>query len=716
MNDATPKPTQRSRAKVIAATTFALLLVCFAVFEVLEWPFLASPLQHFLSGALERQVSLSSTGATGGDAATKNRSFGVRFLGGIKIHSPYFEIAAPTWSKAPHFLAAHDVALTLRYIDLFNAHRGEHLRIDNLQAATLDGNLERRADGRASWQFGKYAGTSSESAELPEVPLFGNLEVGAGVLRYVDVPLHIDMQADLSLDNGSTTTTVGAAARSTENVFKVNAKGTYRALPLKFDLVSTGVLPWTAGATPVPVPVTLKATSGSTHLAFNGTATDAMQLSSMSGRFTLSGASLADAGTLLRVTLPTTGAFLTSGVVVKQGTTWRVLIDDATVGSSRLNGAFAYESRRAVPLLEGRLGGSRLLLSDLGPVIGSEPPATVTATAPASLSSITTSAASAKPRATKGKTTNPGRVLPDRKFELASLRVMDANILVDIAEVDLNTTLLEPLRPLHGHIQLADGILKLTDISARTAQGKFTGAWSLDGRGTTALWNADLRWDEVQLERWIHQTRSTAAAPAFVSGALTGRATVRGQGQSTAEILGTLKGRVHSELQNGTVSHLMVELGGLDIAESFGLLITGDRAIPVECAVTELVADGGVLRSQVTVIDTTDSTIWLEGTVSLASEGLDLRAVVTPKDFSPLTLRTPLLVRGSFAHPQVAIEKGTLGRKVGASILLGLLNPFAALLPLIDRGDTKVAAEKAMGCQALVQRGKDKLTSRNAIK
>ena len=164
------------------------------------------------------------------------------------------------------------------------------------------------------------------------------------------------------------------------------------------------------------------------------------------------------------------------------------------------------------------------------------------------------------------------------------------------------------------------------------------------------------------------------------------------------------------------MSHLVVELAGLDIAESLGFLFKGDEAIPVDCAVTELVADNGVFRSRVTVLDTPDSTIWVEGTVSFAAEALDLRAVVTPKDFSPLTLRSPLLVRGSFADPKVAIEKGPLTRKVGSSILLGLLNPFAALLPLVDRGDAKVAAEKASGCRALVQRGEEKLVKPNRSK
>ena len=180
---------------------------------------------------------------------------------------------------------------------------------------------------------------------------------------------------------------------------------------------------------------------------------------------------------------------------------------------------------------------------------------------------------------------------------------------------------------------------------------------------------------------------------------------MQGEGRSTAEILGTLKGQLRTELRDGAISHLVVELAGLDIAEGLGLFLLGDKVLPVRCAVADLAAADGVFRPRVMVIDTTDSAIWIDGSLSLAKETLDLKAVVTPKDFSPLTLRTPLLVRGTFADPVVSIEKGPLGRKLATSFLLALVNPLAALLPLIDRGDADAAKANSIGCQALTQRG-----------
>ena len=161
---------------------------------------------------------------------------------------------------------------------------------------------------------------------------------------------------------------------------------------------------------------------------------------------------------------------------------------------------------------------------------------------------------------------------------------------------------------------------------------------------------------------------------------------------------------MRTELKNGKVSHLVVELAGLDLAESLGLLLTGDKTLTVQCGVADLIADAGVFRPRVMVLDTVDSAIWIDGSLSLATEALDLRAVVTPKDFSPLTLRTPLLVRGTFASPVVSIEKGPLARKLGVAILLALANPLAALLPLIDRGEADAPKAGAVGCAGIKQR------------
>ena len=169
-------------------------------------------------------------------------------------------------------------------------------------------------------------------------------------------------------------------------------------------------------------------------------------------------------------------------------------------------------------------------------------------------------------------------------------------------------------------------------------------------------------------------------------------------------ILGSLRGEVRMNVVGGTISHLAVEAAGLDVAEGLGMLIKGDDSLVIQCTVVDLVGEKGVFRPRAFVLDTEDSTLWVDGSLSFATEALDLKVVTTPKDFSPMSLRTPLHVRGTFADPSISLDKGRLGAKVGASALLSLLNPLAALIPFIDMGNSEDAQRGADECRALSKR------------
>lgn len=696
-----------SRAWTIAGGGLLVLVAGLAIGEALAWPFLAQPVQNFLSRKLQREVRfLPETAqknepltAPGPGPVKRAAAFGVRFLGGVHLQVGQLKIASAAWSQAPHLLQASAVQVDLRYADLWRFYRGEpSLRIERLRASELDAALERLADGRASWQFGPVPETAVPVAA--PLPRFGRIEVSNGRLTFRDQQLGVDVAATLSLVQGQTPQ------------LQVLATGQYRQMPLRIDLLASGELPLLVGdevgsvmvapaasagsaaSTPStvaavaasavtpsvsPLAVQLKASVGRAKLSFDGEAADVLGLQRLTGRFLLSGPSLSAVGDPLGVTLPTTAAFRSEGRLTRQGGRWQVEVDEATIGRSQLGGSFVYNAERPVPILTGRLVGTRLELVDLGPAVG---------------------AAVDKPAATKS-----AKVIPSRPFDLVALRKMDADVRVDIAELNLGTRLLEPLRPLRGHLTLSGGVLSLADLDARTADGSLRGELGLDGRKAPALWHANVRWSDVRLERWIRQEplAGQVAATPWVSGRLNGRAALTGQGTSTADILASMQGSARTELQGGTLSHLAVEAAGLDVAQALGVWLKGDDALPVNCGVADLAVAAGVVRPRVLVLDTGDSALWVSGTLSLASEQMDLRAVVAPKDFSPLTLRTPLHVGGTFSAPDIELEKGPLARKLGGAALLALINPFAALIPLIDTGNSDAAQKAAAGCQRLMQ-------------
>ena len=86
------------------------------------------------------------------------------------------------------------------------------------------------------------------------------------------------------------------------------------------------------------------------------------------------------------------------------------------------------------------------------------------------------------------------------------------------------------------------------------------------------------------------------------------------------------------------------------------------------------------------IFDTAVTTIIATGNVDLGQEKLNLTLNQKTKNTSPLALRAPIYVRGTFAQPQVNVDKVQVAARALGAIALGLVNPFLALIPLIDAG------------------------------
>ncbi|MGE3863542.1 MAG: hypothetical protein AB7F71_17140 [Burkholderiaceae bacterium] len=381
-------------------------------------------------------------------------------------------------------------------------------------------------------------------------------------------------------------------------------------------------------------------------------------------------------------------------------------------------------------------------------------------TTPGSPAQVRAAQARATPQAAAQAANRGSRILPQREFDIPSLKAMDATVKIALRELDLSTDALEPFRPLEGSLTLQEGELKIESLNAGAAGGRVSGALALDSRPAAPVFRADLKWAGVDLDRWLtprnpnlkaeseeesgqasgqasgaskgpsaearekapqrppqkaprtapnaSKGKQGAAAKAgasrgaagYLSGSLGGELKLTGTGRSTAAILASLDGSAAAWIRNGAVSHLAVEALGLDLAQGLGLLIVGDEPLPLNCAAARFVAKRGELQNEVGVFDTRDSTIFTSGSLSLADERLALVLTARPKDFSPLTLRAPLRVEGSFANPDVRLDGKTIGLKVLAAAALAAVNPLAALIPLMDLGD----AEQRNCREALAER------------
>lgn len=738
--------TTRRRWLWSVAALLPVLATVVGVYEWRGWPFLEGPAERWLSQRLARDVDFNdgipAAGAPGQGSGGSGRRFHLRLIGPLRFDTAGLRIANPDWSPRQPMLQAQEAHLTLHWRDLLAVRRGEPLRIESLVADRLQLQLERLPDGRSSWQFGN----PNPKAEKPgrsgfEGLRFGRLAVREGRVQLDDRPLQLALDAHLSLEESSLpaaaqgaaparvpdpgtgasgtatsgTATSGTAATGASGTpgatgLVGRAEGRYHGHPMTATLRTGPALAGlTADLEAASVPMQLKLQAGPARLHFDGQVRDLFGSQQFEGRYEVAGPSLAAIGDPLGITLPTTKPFSMLGRIHRQGTHWETLVQRAQVGRSRLAGEFSFDAPPgAKPRLAGRLTGPQLYLDDLGPAIGVGGPASAQQKAQQKADNAEKTRQAAQRQAQARPARAPGaRVLPDRRFDLPSLSAMNADVTVALDRLEPGGERLQPMAPLRARVRLDDGVLRIDDILARWAQGQLQGRLQVDGRQPVAKWEAHLAGSGLVIEQWLNLKRPPGRPP-YVTGVLGARMDITGQGRSTAEFLASADGRALLHWTRGTLSHLVVEGAGLDVAQALGVLFKGDEALPVNCGAADLQVKDGQVVPQVLLVDTRDSTLWAEGRVSLVDEKLSLVARVEPKDFSPLALRSPLHVDGTLGAPKVSIEKAPLVKRVGSAALLAMLHPLAAILPLMDAGDDD--AKAAVGaCRAVAERAKKAL-------
>lgn len=671
------------RALRVLGGLAAALLLAVLVGEVMGWPFLRLPLQQAVARGSGVPVDLQGR-------------FRLHLLWRPRLEVGQLRVAAVNGFQVPYLVDAQGLSLACRWRDLWRWRHGEALRVQRLQAAALKAHLVRAADGRATWQLGapRQPRPADEEKATLGLPRFGSLTVENGHIIVRDRLLDVDMDVRVEGREGDSLQDNATAG------YEARLIGRYKAMPLKLEVVASRTLPLLQdpeGTGPeLPwVVVRVEGSIGASSLLFDGRAAALMGDSKLTGQIRFKGSSLADVGDPLGVTLPHTPPFELRGQLMHEANLWHLKADRAAIGTSELAGDLRYDGSRAPPVLSGKVMGPKLVFADLGPTVGAP--------------------AQAAPSASQGK------VLPARRFDIPSLRAMDADVQFAIDELDFGTPAMEPLRQLRTRVRLDRGVLRLEDLQAAVAGGRVKGLTQLDGTRDPARWQAELKFADIDMAGWLRGMRSEQGrkdAPkatqsaaqkkqrqqareggdqpvlAYLTGALSGDFQVKGAGSSTAEILGSLDGRAHLMLRDGSLSHLATEALGLDVAQILGVLVRGDQPLPLRCARLDLAVDSGLVEPRLAVIDNKDSTVFINGKVDLKDESLALRAVTRPKDWSPLSLRTPITVGGTFASPSVGIEpKRLAGRVLGAIALGAAAGPAAAIIPLVEPGIGKDAAD-----------------------
>ncbi len=624
------KPGRQERLRRLewfAAVTLLIVLLLM----LFEWNMLRRPIERRVSAATGREFHIY------GDLDV-DLSF-----------KPRVKVGRMTLANAPGAiepLMASMESLDFRF-DLLRAISGDLVLYD-VSVRRPDVLLEKDSRGRGNWSF------PAGDAEWPDIR---QLLVDSGSLVYRNLPSKTDMQFVFS--SGA------SAAGDRLAPLNISGKGRYVGNALQVD--GRIESPLKLNEPGKPYHVDIKARAGATRATASGGLVGPLALRDFNLAFGLSGPNLALLYPLIGVATPDTPPYQLLGRLSRKGATWHYDGFTGKVGDSDLAGSASVDPSGVRPFLKADLVSKRLDFDDLAGFVGAPPQ-----TGGGETASEEQIREAARLKAS-------ARVLPDDEFNLEKLRNMDADVKLRAQRINAPSL---PLEAMDSHLFIDDGVLRLDPLDFKVAGGEINSVIRLDARGKKIASSAKIQARGVQLSKLFPDAKLNEES----TGRIGGRLDLAGNGNSVAKMLATADGDVGLIMGKGRVSNLLLEYAGIDIAEALKFLITGDRTVPIRCAFADFEVKQGLMASRRLALDTSDTVIYGEGTVSLRDEALDLRLKPQPKDHSFLSLRAPLLVSGSFKDPVFKPDYRRVTLRGVAALMLGSIAPPAALLALFETG------------------------------
>lgn len=522
--------------------------------------------------------------------------------------------------------------------------------------------LEQIDKDTANWDLPAASeGKAVEEAVVPEerseFPVIGLLEIHEGTLKYRNAPrgLELDLSLDTAVGEGGAERrfTVSGTGSLEGRAFNLNARGG------SLEMLRESEKPW---------PLAADLTMGATRVRASGTFTDPLQLRGIDVNLQVEGNNLADLFYLTGVPLPLSPPYRLAGRMVREKTVWSSDHFEGVVGDSDLSGNFAYDTKGEPNFLKAELHSKLLDLDDLGGLLGFTP----------GTGEGETAAPEQQEEAQRRE--RAPRLLPDVPINLERLRAANLDVLFRAEQIEAPGW---PFKGMDSRILLENGLLRFDPLHFDLADGSGAGMIVLDGRTDTPGVSARLDLRRISLGRFFDGTRFAETT----QGHFGSHIELEGQGLSLAEVLGVSDGQVVATMSGGRISLLLLEAADIDIAEAAPLLLGDDASAYIRCGVADFAVRDGVLRSNVFVLDTTDTNIQADVTLDLQNEIIDARAQAHTKDPSILAVQSPILITGRLKSPDIGLDPAEAGARAGAAALLGaVLTPLAALIPFIELG------------------------------
>lgn len=506
------------------------------------------------------------------------------------------------------------------------------LGIRRLEAHGADLHLILEADGRANWYM-------DPNGPGKGPPLIRSLEVPDARVELHDERRHVEFTGIVSaLDRLQDGQVQG---------LRIEGTGKLNGREASFTVDGDAL----AGVRrDRPYHFSVRESSGSARLSAQGQVPRPFDLRTLQATFAITGADMSDTYYLVGLHLPATGPFRLSGRMERDGKRFVYRELAASSGDSDLSGTLTVDSSTGRPRIDGALSSRLLRLADLGK-------------SAANRASSTTTQASV-----------PAADVP---LPLAALARSDWHVAFQAKELQLGS---QALKSVSASVALEHGLLRLEHLAAALAGGNISGEAQLDAVANPPRAALVLSVKELQLEQLAH------TEPAPVSGTLSGRIKLSGEGKSVQELLSTANGTAAALIPAGALRASTAELSGLDLNGALGALLKSHDQTPIRCGVASFQLQDGTATARALLLDTQDVLIDGGGTIQMDSQTLDLTLRGHPKR-PRLALRSAVRIQGTLRRPELRLSGGGALAQAGIAVGLGVaLTPLAAILAFVNPG------------------------------
>ena len=253
------------------------------------------------------------------------------------------------------------------------------------------------------------------------------------------------------------------------------------------------------------------------------------------------------------------------------------------------------------------------------------------------------------------------------RMTLRVINLIENNKKLDEAEIKMN---------------LQNGKLSASLLKHSAFQGELDSEFVIDSSGKGAP-TVKVKFKAPRLE--VGELAVVSDGSAAVEGPLAIDISLLAQGNSLAQIMATLNGDVYLLMEKGSADAkaLDVLVGGLT-AILGTIFVEESSKTQINCAISDLKLDDGILTPQLVVLDTQYSTVFAEGQVDLKKEQLDLKVTPEAKGVS-LSIAYPVRLYGQLNKPEIEIVKTDALLKTG-ELWANIAYPPSLLIKFSDLG------------------------------